>query len=149
MGTTGGHRLDLDSAAYVAGPGTDVTHTLTSEGHDATEDGTGRGTPIVSVPDPTGGQELAATLKGQRGKGGGGIGPEETLLPVDEATGFYSTGGTHGLQRERGRVARAEGRLGHRHPVAARCSRSATPRATPTTPRRGTSPSRRTRSTRT
>jgi hypothetical protein len=103
MGTTGGHRLDLDSAgAYVAGPGTDVTHTLTSEGHDATEDGTGRGTPIVSVPDPTGGQELAATLKGQRGKGGGGIGPEETLLPVDEATGFYSTGGTHGLHGNEG-----------------------------------------------
>lgn len=28
---------------------------------------------------------LSATLKGQRGKGGGGIGPEETLLPSSSA----------------------------------------------------------------
>lgn len=99
VGGTGGHRLDLDSSgAYVAGPA--VSHALTSEGFDASEDGTGRGTPIVPVPN-TGGQELAATLKGQRGKGGGGVGPEETLLPM-EATGFYSTGGTHGLHGNEG-----------------------------------------------
>jgi hypothetical protein len=99
VGGTGGHRLDLDSSgAYVAAP--DVSHSLTSEGFDASEDGTGRGTPIVPVPN-TEGQELAATLKGQRGKGGGGVGPEETLLPM-EATGFYSTGGTHGLHGNEG-----------------------------------------------
>lgn len=108
MGSTGGHRLDLESSgAYVAaretitaldrqGGGPDdnaaqgghlVAHSLTATGFDASEDGTGRGTPIVPVPHPTGGQELAATLKGQRGKGGGGVGPEETLLPQ----GFINT----------------------------------------------------------
>ena len=34
----------------------DRTHALTAEGHDASEDGTGRGTPIVAVP------AIAATL---------------------------------------------------------------------------------------
>lgn len=32
------------------GPGNYVTHSLTSEGHDASEDGTGRGTPLVAAP---------------------------------------------------------------------------------------------------
>lgn len=45
----GGHRLDLDSSgAYVTGVLGDVAHTLTAEGFDASEDGTGRGTPVVA-----------------------------------------------------------------------------------------------------
>lgn len=59
---------------YAKGTDSDATdvliaHTLRAEGFDASEDGTGRGTPLV-----------ANTLKGQRGRGGGGIGPEETLI---------------------------------------------------------------------
>jgi DNA (cytosine-5)-methyltransferase 1 len=41
-----GHRLDAEGAAG----GHLVTHTLTAEGADASEDGTGRGTPIVADP---------------------------------------------------------------------------------------------------
>lgn len=39
----GGNRLDLDTDTFVA-------HTLRAEGFDASEDGTGRGTPLVPVP---------------------------------------------------------------------------------------------------
>ena len=47
----GGHRCDLDgSGAYVTGVLGPVAHTLTAEGHDAGEDGTGRGTPVVAYP---------------------------------------------------------------------------------------------------
>lgn len=35
-----------------------MTHTLTHEGHDASEDGTGRGTPIVAVSDLGQGQRI-------------------------------------------------------------------------------------------
>lgn len=49
----GSHRFDFASDTFVVEPvcvtGT-VTHTLTAEGADASEDGTGRGTPIVTVP---------------------------------------------------------------------------------------------------
>lgn len=38
----GGNRLDLDTETFVA-------HTLRAEGFDASEDGTGRGTPLVPV----------------------------------------------------------------------------------------------------
>lgn len=49
---TGTGRIDFDSENFVLVPavcatGT-VAHTLTGEGHDASEDGTGRGTPIVA-----------------------------------------------------------------------------------------------------
>jgi DNA (cytosine-5)-methyltransferase 1 len=45
----GGHRCDLDgSGAYVTGVLGSVAHTLTAEGHDAGEDGTGRGVPVVA-----------------------------------------------------------------------------------------------------
>ncbi len=36
--------------AVVQTVGGDVTHTLTGEGHDASEDGTGRGTPVIAFP---------------------------------------------------------------------------------------------------
>lgn len=59
------------------GPGR-VSHTLTSEGFDASEDGTGRGTPLV-----------AGTLKANAGKGGSGIGPETNFV----VAGGLTTGG--------------------------------------------------------
>lgn len=40
-----------------------MTHTLTNEGHDASEDGTGRGTPIVAVPLALRGREGGAELE--------------------------------------------------------------------------------------
>lgn len=46
----------------------EVTHTLTSEGHDASEDGTGRGTPIVVHPPFTTSREVAQSLTANYGK---------------------------------------------------------------------------------
>jgi DNA (cytosine-5)-methyltransferase 1 len=46
---TGGHRYDLDgSGAYVTSVLGPIAHTITAEGHDASEDGTGRGVPVVA-----------------------------------------------------------------------------------------------------
>ena len=45
--TAHGHRLDRETQTFVA-VGGDISHTLTGEGHDASEDGSGRGTPIVA-----------------------------------------------------------------------------------------------------
>ena len=85
-----------------------IAHSLRANGFDASEDGTGRGTPLVPVAfggnNTTGAIDVATalnacgtasgrqdfetepfiahTLKGNRGAGGGGLGPEETLLPV-------------------------------------------------------------------
>lgn len=83
----------------------DVSHSLMSHGGN-------------DKHDPTMQTYVASTLKGQRGKGGGGIGPEETLVADTLTSGshpgsnmpgrrreddrnivsaFYPTGGTHGL----------------------------------------------------
>lgn len=43
-----GERLDFDTETFVVGPCGERSHALTSEGHDASEDGTGSGTPIVA-----------------------------------------------------------------------------------------------------
>lgn len=58
----------------------DHTHTLTHEGHDASEDGTGRGTPVVAF----------------NWQNGGGEGGSQYAC----AHGFYSTDGTHGVNME-------------------------------------------------
>lgn len=54
--TPRGHRFDLESDTFVLEPPVcvtgSVTHTLTGEGFDASEDGTGRGTPIINQPMP-------------------------------------------------------------------------------------------------
>ena len=42
----GGSRLDFMTETFIA----DVAHTLRADGFDASEDGTGRGTPLVAVP---------------------------------------------------------------------------------------------------
>ncbi|WP_327088526.1 DNA (cytosine-5-)-methyltransferase [Nonomuraea sp. NBC_01738] len=60
----GGHRCDLDgSGAYVTGALGELAHTLTAEGHDASEDGTGRGTPVVAYPVAIRGREGGTTLE--------------------------------------------------------------------------------------
>lgn len=80
-------------------PGSDVVHTLKGEGFDASEDGTGRGTPLVPVvakalmahPGPTGRLDpevetlvpvIAGTLKANNGGGG-------WSNSVDHAAGSY------------------------------------------------------------
>lgn len=47
--TAHGNRQDFDTETFaVQSVNGSVTHTLTAEGHDASEDGTGRGTPVVA-----------------------------------------------------------------------------------------------------
>lgn len=73
--------------------GGDVTHALTSEGHDASEDGTGRGTPIIAFTCKDHGQdagELAPTLRAMNGtnpghaNGGGQVAVAFALRGRDE-----------------------------------------------------------------
>ncbi|MGC0875092.1 Dam family site-specific DNA-(adenine-N6)-methyltransferase [Pantoea agglomerans] len=48
--TAKGQRNDFDVETFAVQSATgDITHTLTAEGHDASEDGTGRGTPVVAI----------------------------------------------------------------------------------------------------
>jgi DNA (cytosine-5)-methyltransferase 1 len=63
--------------------GADVAHALRGEGFDASEDGTGRGTPIVPVQHPP---EIAGTLKACGGKSGMPNGAEECdrMVPVQQ-----------------------------------------------------------------
>lgn len=59
---------DDSKETYIA-----VAHALRADGFDASEDGTGRGTPIVPV---------ANTLKANNGGGGFGSDPSETFIPM-------------------------------------------------------------------
>jgi DNA (cytosine-5)-methyltransferase 1 len=54
-------RLDFESETFIA-------HTLRGEGFDASEDGTGRGTPLVPVPRPVPSSDVVATLDANYGK---------------------------------------------------------------------------------
>lgn len=89
----------------------DITHTLTSEGHDAMDDGTGRGTPVVAYniwsgskrsDRPEGGMyvheaDVTRTLDASGGlepsKNDGGV----AIVSFSTPHAFYSTGGSHGL----------------------------------------------------
>ena len=68
----------------------DVSHTLTSEGHDASEDGSGRGTPIVGShgdvhAGPTGTlTRMYSEQSGQDFGGGAGVIASTTRLPLSE-----------------------------------------------------------------
>jgi site-specific DNA-cytosine methylase len=77
-----------------------VAHTLRAEGHDASEGGTGRGVPLT----------VAFTCK-DHGADAGDVAPTLRAMPHDGshangggqvavAHGFYSTGGTHGVNME-------------------------------------------------
>ena len=58
----------------------DITHALTAEGHDASEDGSGRGTPVVSVL--RGISDYGDGLPSLRAKGGDASGGSEALVCV-------------------------------------------------------------------
>lgn len=69
-----------------------VTHALTGNGHDASEDGTGRGTPIVPI-------DLRNALRGEKAlDAGGGIGrpgdPAFSVTRNPQAVAFNPTAGT-------------------------------------------------------
>lgn len=77
--TSHGQRLDFEVETFVA-------HALRGEGFDASEDGTGRGTPLVPVQMPP---DVAGTLKACGGKSGLPNGAEEAerLVPVADRWG--------------------------------------------------------------
>jgi len=69
-----------------------VTHTLTHDGHDASEDGTGRGTPIVVTPLAIRGREHGAELEiGAEG------GPQGSLRSAGGGGGGGGGGSLHSL----------------------------------------------------
>lgn len=86
--TSHGQRLDFEVETFVA-------HALRGKGFDASEDGTGRGTPLVPVQMPP---DIAGTLKACAGKSGLPNGAEEAdrLVPVAFRTspncGAWETG---------------------------------------------------------
>jgi len=61
------------SRSYVA-VGGDTTHSLTAEGHDASEDGSGRGTPVVAFAENQQGAVRIAGVVPALSKGGGKLG---------------------------------------------------------------------------
>lgn len=73
--TAHGNRQDFDTETFaVQSVNGSVTHTLTAEGHDASEDGKGRGTPVVASYGIAGN-----TIGRQPGNGGNGTGFCEEL----------------------------------------------------------------------
>lgn len=65
VGTLLAHHGRLDRHLVVSTLG-DVTHTLTAEGHDASEDGTGRGTPIIAATLTAGTSSPGVSAPGRR-----------------------------------------------------------------------------------
>ncbi len=99
----GGGRLDAQAETFVA-------HTLRAEGFDASEDGTGRGTPLVPVP---------LHAHGQEGSNGAGIGrPGDPAFALDtagsQAVAFDTTQITSKTNRSNPKAGKAC------HPLAAR-----------------------------
>jgi DNA (cytosine-5)-methyltransferase 1 len=73
-----------EARATVLAIGGDVTHTLTAEGHDASEDGTGRGTPIVAFShtqglDPQASESVFPTLRAEGGGHGDSVPAASTV----------------------------------------------------------------------
>jgi DNA (cytosine-5)-methyltransferase 1 len=66
--------FETETLLAVGGSFDGPTRSLRADGFDASEDGTGRGTPLVPV--------LASTLKANNGGGGFGSDPSETFVPV-------------------------------------------------------------------
>lgn len=71
-------RMDFESETFIAGP----AHTLRGEGFDASEDGTGRGTPIVPVA-LRGHSDYGDGLPCLRAEGGDAGGGSEALIAFD------------------------------------------------------------------
>jgi DNA (cytosine-5)-methyltransferase 1 len=76
--TTKSQRLDFDTETFAVCVTGDITHTLKAEGFDASEDGTGRGQPIVAADtysiclgsDPINARELAQPITRRNGDPG-------------------------------------------------------------------------------
>ena len=78
-GSIGGYREGVGTCRANGGDSgggseTLIAHSLRAEGFDASEDGTGRGTPLVPI--------AASTLKSNNGGGGFGSDPSETFVPI-------------------------------------------------------------------
>lgn len=78
----------------------DIAHTLTGQGHDAGEDGTGRGTPIVATPLAMRGREGGAQLEVMDEDGpsptlraGDGGSSRSPLVMIEPAVAFHMTQG--------------------------------------------------------
>lgn len=83
----GGSQLDFQTETFIA-------HSLRGEGFDASEDGTGRGTPLVPIYMP----EVAATMVARSSRGGG-----HTNSPGHQADGeviAYRTAGDGAVYQE-------------------------------------------------
>ena len=76
--TAKGQRIDFEVETFIAGP----AHTLRGEGFDASEDGTGRGTPIVPVA-LRGHSDYGDGLPCLRAEGGDAGGGSEALIAFD------------------------------------------------------------------
>ena len=74
--TAKGQRIDFEVETFIAGP----AHTLRGEGFDASEDGTGRGTPLVPVA-LRGHSDYGDGLPCLRAEGGDAGGGSEALIP--------------------------------------------------------------------
>ena len=90
-------RMDFESETFLVQP----AHTLRSEGFDASEDGTGRGTPLVPC--------VASTLKANNGGGGFGSDPSETFVPVEQpyTLAIRGRGDSHNLEYRQDGTANA------------------------------------------
>lgn len=76
--TAKGQRIDFEVETFIAGP----AHTLRGEGFDASEDGTGRGTPLVPVA-LRGHSDYGDGLPCLRAEGGDARGGSEALIAFD------------------------------------------------------------------
>lgn len=99
-------------------PGHYVTHALTANGHDAGEDGTGRGVPILAAPrvarqakggftDPVSDNIIAATLNSGGNNGGFRTEPGEHLVVAFQPRDYTRDNKTGGQPRETADITNA------------------------------------------
>lgn len=94
-------RQDFESETFIVSATGQRTHALTSEGHDASEDGTGRGTPIVAFSckdhrqDTNGSDHVAIAFQERTRKGGRSLESQENVAYALTAP----TGGGRGQER--------------------------------------------------
>lgn len=88
-GASGGRTDKQGIVVNAVAVGGDVTHTLTGEGHDASEDGTGRGTPVIGFShtqglDPQAREGVTPTLRKNGGGQAASVGPAvRRLTPLE------------------------------------------------------------------
>jgi len=87
----GALRMDFETETFCVEIASVVAHTLRGEGMDASEDGTGRGTPLV-----------AGTLKANHGGGGFGSDPSETFIPGADLSAMSPA--LHAMARDRSKA---------------------------------------------